>query len=165
MRTKFLLLTLSGLFFACDMSDDVDTMLSENSFVARRDNGTWTGTTEIGLTANDTLIFLGRGEGLDNGVVVARVKFDGVGRYRLDNHQGIYYNTLGGDVLISSYAIGQGSEGVLSITEYNEQNGQIKGSLEMPLKATFLYGTGLKDSTLVVSDGRFNGFVVEGLLH
>lgn len=153
------------MFVACGTSDDMETMLSDNSFVAQRDDQSWEGTTEIGLTANDTLVFLAVGNGLDNGVMVAKIKFEGTGLYNLNSQQGIYYNTLGGDVLISRYSIIQEFEGTFSISAYDEANRQVEGSFELPLKASRLTSPDIKDSTLTITDGRFKGSIREGILH
>ena len=136
----------------------------DNSFMAKRDNETWKGNTEIGLTASDTLIFLAVGKGLDNGVMVAKIKFDGVGSYKLYDNDGIYYNTLGGDVLISQYAIEDAFNGIFSISAYDNENRYIEGSFELPLKATRLNNPEKKDSLLIISDGQFKGFIWDEVL-
>ena len=77
MQTRTILLLISVLFLACGKSDDLEAILSDNTFIAQRGDQTWKGTTEIGLIANDTLVFFAIGQGMDNGVMVAKIKFDG----------------------------------------------------------------------------------------
>ena len=149
---------------ACDKNDYAEPFFPDNSFIAQRANETWKGTTEIGLTASDTIIFLAVGNGLDNGVMVAKMKFDGTGFYKLNDRDGIYYNTLGGDVLISQYAIENGSDGIFLISAYDKENRYIEGSFEMRLRATRLNNPEIKDSTLTISDGQFKGFIREDIL-
>ena len=122
MQTKSVLLLIFVLFLACNKNDDGEPSFPNNYFIAQRADITWQGSTEIVLTASDTLIFLAVGNGLDNGVLVAKIKFDGIGSYILNDLDGIYYNTLGGDVLISQYAIEDGSNGIFSISTYEEGN-------------------------------------------
>ena len=78
--------------------------------------------------------------------------------------QGIYYNTIGGDVIISQYEIEQGLEGTMSITSYNKDNKSIEGSFELPLKAVRLYSPDDTDSTITISMGRFKGAKGEDVL-
>ncbi len=165
MKKEIILLLTTILILACGKSNDSETIPLESTFVAQRDAQVWNGTTELSITANDTLVFLGIGDGLDNGVVVAKVKFEGSGSYILKKEQGIYYNTLGGDVLISRYAIRQGEEGVFVISAYDKDSRRIEGIFELPLKATRLSGTAIKDSTLFISDGHFKGKIRDGIAH
>ena len=158
------MLLIFVIFLACDKDENTETFLPDNSFIAQRANEIWKGTTEIGLAANDTLIFLAVGEGLDNGVMVAKMKFNGIGSYKLNDRKGIYYNTLGGDVLISRYAIEDGSNGLFSITTYNQESRYLEGSFEIPLRATKLNNSEIKDSLLLISDGLFEGFIRKDIL-
>lgn len=166
MGTRIILLLVSVLFFACGTHDDLGTLSMDNTFVAQRDGQTWNGVTQIGLTAKDTLVFLAIGNGLDNGVLVTRTKFEGTGTYTLKDQQGFYYTTLGGDALTGQYMVDQGLEGVFSITEYDGDTRSVRGSFSLPLKATRLSsGSGAKDSTLLITDGHFNGTIQEEILH
>ena len=153
------------LFLACMKNDNAEPLLLDNSFIAIRANETWKGTTEIGLTANDTLIFLAIGNGLDNGVMVAKIKFSGTGSYKLYDSNGSHYNTLGGDVLTSQYTIGEAFNGIFSISAYNNENRYIEGSFELPLKATKLSNPEINDSLLIISDGQFKGFIREEVVY
>ena len=159
MQTKSVLLLIFVLFLACNKNDDGEPSFPNNYFIAQRADVTWQGTTKIVLNASDTLIFLAVGNGLDNGVMVAKIKFDGIGSYILNDLDGIYYNTLGGDVLISQYAIEDGSNGIFTISTYEEGNRYIEGGFKMPLRATMLANPEIKDSTLTISDGQFKGFI------
>ncbi len=163
-QTRFFFILMFILFLACGKNDNVEPLFLDNSFIAARDNETWKGTTAISLTASDTLIFLAVGKGLDNGVMVAKMKFNGIGSYKLYDSNGSYYNTLGGDVLISEYAIEEASNGIFSISAYDNENRYIEGSFELPLKATRLNNPEIKDSLLIISDGQFKGFIREEIL-
>ncbi len=165
MKKEVILLLTSILILACGKSNDSEIIPLENTFVSKRDTQTWNGTTELGITANDTLVFLGLGDGLDNGVVVAKVKFEGARSYVLNDRQGIYYNTIGGDVLISQYAIEQGKEGIFIISTYDDDSKRIEGSFELPLKATRLSSASNRDSTLNITNGRFRGKIRDGIAH
>ena len=57
----------------CSKEDGTEIVLGNNAFMAQRNDQSWSGTTEIRLTAHDTLVFLGIGKGLDNGVAVVKV--------------------------------------------------------------------------------------------
>ncbi|WP_424003578.1 hypothetical protein [Maribacter sp. IgM3_T14_3] len=164
MKTKLFSLLIFVIFLGCDKDKNTEPSFQDNTFIAQRANETWKGTTEIGLTANDTLIFLAVGDGLDNGVMVAKIKFDGIGPYTLNHREGIYYNTLGGDVLISQYAIEDGSNGLFSITTYDQESRFIEGRFEIPLRATKLNNPEIKDSLLIISDGLFKGFIRKDIL-
>ena len=157
--TFIIFLTLLG----CERKDDGDELLLQNTFTSKKNNQDWKGITELSLTANDTLIFLGDGDGIDNGILLIKVKFEGKGSYTLENNQGMYYNTLGEDVLISQFVIQSGKQAKFLISEYDEDLKLLGGSFEIPLKATRFNGIISGDSLLLIADGRFNGKIKDGI--
>jgi hypothetical protein len=163
MKTITLSFLMVFLLATCDKKDDKGTILSENTFISQRANQAWSGTTELSLTADDTLVFLGNGTGLDNGIIVIKVKFEGEGSNILENKQGIYYNTLGEDVVVSQFSIHPKKQGEFLISEYDEGLGLVKGTFELPLKATLLNGTISTDSTLTIANGHFKGKIRDGI--
>lgn len=137
----------------------------ENTFTSSRNDQTWSGITEISLTPEDTLVFLGVGDGgTDNGAVVARVKFEGKGSYKLQGNRGIYYETVGGDAMISQYSIEQGKTGSFDITFYDEESLYIEGDFELLLKAERLNNANTTDSILTIVNGLFSGLISESII-
>lgn len=75
---------------------------ADNFISADRNGVEWQGTCEMQLDANDTLRIWGRAH--EENLYMA-VKFDGVGRYEVTSRRAWFYQTLGGDVLISEYTL------------------------------------------------------------
>lgn len=166
MKTKILSFFVFALFLACNNDDDGTKPVMENTFTSLKNDQTWSGITEIGITADDTLVFLGVADGgADNGAVVAKVKFKGKGSYMLKGNQGIYYETVGQDAMISQYAIEPAKTGSFDITSYDEVNGRVEGNFELPLKATYLNKTNTTDSILKIVNGIFSGTIREETIH
>ena len=93
----FSLLSILG----CSSDDGSDIPLAENTFEAQKDDVLWEGSTELQLMENGTLVFLAKGEGLDNGVLMVKVKFEDEGSYTVAKENGLYYDTLGGDAIVA----------------------------------------------------------------
>ncbi|MGB3775547.1 MAG: hypothetical protein WA951_09850, partial [Leeuwenhoekiella sp.] len=78
MKAKIIFPLLALFFLSCNEDDYSQPQRDENTFTAVRSDQNWSGITEIGLTTEDTLIFVGVADGgADDGVVVAKVKFMG----------------------------------------------------------------------------------------
>ncbi|HEA29754.1 MAG TPA: hypothetical protein ENH91_07150 [Leeuwenhoekiella sp.] len=166
MKATILSFVFPLLFLACSSDDDASRQYSENTFTAVKNEKSWNGITEIGLTTEDTLVFLGVADGgADNGVVVAKVKFEGKGHYDLIENQGIYYETVGGDAMVRQYAIEKGKIGSFNIISYDSESQRIKGEFEMPLKAMYLNQTNVTDSTLTIVNGLFSGTIREEVIY
>lgn len=156
----FRLFLLCSMFLACTNGDN-SAIVFDNTFEAVRNSEAWTGEVEMGLAENDTLVFLGIGNGLDNGVMVIKIKFDGVKSYELNGLEGRYYNTLGGDAIISQFEIQDQNSGAFNITGFNETTEEIMGSFDLPLKAFRLSSQTSQDSILTISRGTFQGIIRE----
>lgn len=166
MKTKILFFFVFAFFLACNNDDDGTKPVMENTFISLKNDQTWSGITEIGITADDTLVFLGVADGgADYGVVVAKVKFKGKGSYMLQGDQGSYYETIGADALITEYVIEPEKTGSFDITSYDESSRLVEGSFELPLKATYLNVANTKDSILTIVNGLFSGTIREETIH
>lgn len=142
---------------ACDKKDSDAEDLSKGVFFTQKNQIDWNGTTQLLLTESDTLIFLGDGDGIDNGLLTIKLKFKGKGLYQIENSHAIYYDTLGDDAIIAKYATESGKKFNFVISEYDENEGLIEGTFNVTLKATQLYGRIERDSLLTITNGRFNG--------
>lgn len=166
MKTKLLSFLVPALFLACSNDDDGTKQVVENTFTSSRNDQTWSGITEISLTPDDTLVFLGVGDGgADNGVVVAKVKFEGKGSYKLQGNRGIYYETIGGDAMISQYSIEPEKIGSFDIISYDASSRRVEGDFELPLKAIYLNTANTTDSILTIVNGLFSGTIREETIH
>ena len=157
MQIKYFLSIMVVLFLGCDKNNAVN--LSENTFTAQREKETWNGITSIRLTADNELIFVATGNGLDNGFMVVAINFDGIGVYTLNDEDGTYYNTLGGDAVIAKYGLVQGDEGTFLISDYDVKSNSMEGTFELPLKAIRLSNPETNDITLSIANGRFKGTI------
>ncbi len=165
MKTKFLFFLIPAFLLACSNDDDGKKQVVENTFTSSKNDQNWNGITEITITAEDTLVFLGVADGgADYGVVVARVKFKGEGSYMLKGNQGSYYETIGADALITQYVIEPEKTGSFDITSYDESSRSVEGNFELPLKATYLNVANTKDSILTIVNGLFSGTIREEII-
>lgn len=152
----FLLCLLS--LVACDKNEDTEVRLSQNTFISQKNALEWKGTTELNLMENDTLVFLGVGNGLDNGVLVIKVRYEGTGSHELKSGQGLYYDTLGGDVIVGQYGIGEVQQGKFWINSFDDRTGEVKGGFELNLETN---GQSVENggTELIITDGQFRGTI------
>lgn len=160
MRPLFLLLLTLPVFLGCDSDDDSLPSLEANTFISQKDDNLWEGTTDLQLTENDTLVFFGIGNGLDNGILRIKVKFEGTGSYTVAKGKALYYDTLGGDVIVDEYTLQEPEKTTFSIDSYNEANGTVTGTFSLEL---FPGAQGGKSIVyfLKITEGRFWGTLKE----
>ena len=155
-RLPFLLLFILLFIIGCDSDDGSEMPLPANSFVAQKDEDLWEGITELQLTANDTLVFFAVGEGLDNGVLMVKVKFEGTGGYAVAKEKALYYDTLGGDAIVAQYTLQEPEKATFVVDSYDVSNGTVTGTFALEL---FPEAQGSKsiEYFLRVTKGRFRG--------
>lgn len=118
-------------FLSCSYKD---TAPPENSFMAKRNDLHWSGTTEIAFYHADTLQVLCIANQPNDEVLLMKIKFNGTGSYTLTNNQAYYYSTIGGDVTSSEYKLAPNTTGQLIISKYNSAEKIIDGTFEVTLK-------------------------------
>jgi hypothetical protein len=127
LKTSFLLGFALALL-SCHENGEVQ----KDSFIAADRNGTvWEGTCEMQLDSSDTLRIWGLAS---EETLYMFVKFEGVGTYELLGHNAGFYQTLGGDVLISAYTLSTGTTGELTITEYDSTTRKLGASFSIDLE-------------------------------
>ena len=132
-RLPYLCLFIVLFIFGCDSDDGSEITLSDNTFMAQKDDDLWEGITELQLIENDTLVFLAIGEGLDNGVLMVKVKFQGAGSYTVAKEKGIYYDTLGGDAIVAQYTLQEPEKAAFVVESYDQSSGTVTGTFELEL--------------------------------
>jgi hypothetical protein len=137
MRATIITVIILVSMFSCDDCKDADCkeVLPLNSISARKNGMNWSGTTEIGFSyqmSSDTLFIFGLAT---EEVLLMKIRFNGAGTYPLLKNQGIYYTTIGGDVLTSEYKTdGISNTSALEITDYHEDEKTIEGRFDLTLK-------------------------------
>ena len=162
MRPIFLLLLTIAVFPGCDPDDNSVPSLKANTFTAQKDDDPWEGTTEIHLMENDTLVFLAIGNGLDNGILTIKMKFKGEGNCTLEKEKVLYYDTLGGDVIVDEYTLQEPEKATFSIDSYSEANGTVTGTFALELFPEAPGGKSI-EYFMRISEGRFSGTLSESL--
>ncbi len=159
-RLPYLFLFIVLFIFGCDSDDGSEIPLSDNTFMAQKDDDLWEGITELQLIENDTLVFLAIGEGLDNGVLMVKVKFQGAGSYTVAKEKGIYYDTLGGDAIVAQYTLQEPEKAAFVVESYDQSSGTVTGTFELEL---FPEAQGRKsiEYFLRITEGRFRGSLIE----
>ncbi|MEC3963904.1 DUF6252 family protein [Flagellimonas halotolerans] len=159
-KFQYLLILLVLFTIGCNSDDDSLPTLGENTFVAQKDENLWEGSTELQLMENDTLVFFAVGEGLDNGVLMVKAKFKGVGSYTLEKEKTLYYDTVGGDVIVAQYTLQEPENAAFVVESYNESNGSVTGNFAFEL---FPKPRGEKsiEYFLQITEGRFRGTLME----
>ncbi|RYC50351.1 hypothetical protein [Flagellimonas olearia] len=148
------------LIAACNSDDNSIPALQENIFVAQKDENHWEGSTELQLTENDTLVFLGIGKGLDNGVLMVKTKFKGVGAYTVEKEKALYYDTLGGDAIVAQYTLQEPEKAIFVLESHNESNGTVTGNFSLKLFPKAQGGKSI-EYFLKITEGRFRGTLKE----
>lgn len=110
--------------------ENEDPVQGDNFITALRNGVAWKGTCEMEIDSNDTLRIWGR-DREEN--LHMRVKFDGVGRYELTGRRAWFYQTVGGDVLVSEYTLPAGATGELMITGYDSTSRTLDGTFDINL--------------------------------
>lgn len=134
-KLAILIITLG--FFSCKNDKEKESVDPENySFSAEKNNEKWAGTTSIQLKSadSDTVSFFFTANHPNDEVLVINVKFNGTGVYPLNKNQAFYYSTVGGDVIVSRYAMGAEESGNLTITKYDTTQKLIEGTFDLSLK-------------------------------
>lgn len=152
----FNLLSIIG----CSSDDGSDIPLAENTFEAQKDDVLWEGSTELQLMENGTLVFLAIGEGLDNGVLIIKMKFEGVGSYTLAMENGLYYDTLGGDAIVAKYTLQEPETATFVVESYDQSSKSLTGSFELELFPEAEVGKSI-EYVLRITEGRFKGTLME----
>lgn len=132
MKKTLVAIILAIVAFSCDNDNET----TPDDFIYAEKNGVaWEGRTEMTFDQNnngDTLIILGIGT---EETLVMKIKFTGAGHYSLQEQQGVYYTTIGGDVLTSIYQTDDGNYiGGVKITRYDKDEKIIEGNFGVVLK-------------------------------
>lgn len=154
----FLFTLLSILGCSSDVGSDIP--LAENTFEAQKDDVLWEGSTELQLMENNTLVFLAIGEGLDNGVLMIKVKFEGEGSYTLAKENALYYDTLGGDAIVAQYTLQEPETATFMVESYDQSSKSLTGSFELELFPEAQVGKSI-EYLLKITEGRFKGALME----
>ena len=152
----FSLLSILG----CSSDDGSDIPLAENTFEAQKDDVLWEGSTELQLMENGTLVFLAKGEGLDNGVLMVKVKFEDEGSYTVAKENGLYYDTLGGDAIVAQYTLQEPETATFMVESYDQSSKALTGSFELDLVPEAQNGKNI-EYVLRITEGRFKGTLTE----
>lgn len=160
MRLLYLLPFILLFILGCDTDDGSEITLTENTFVAQKDDVLWKGRTELQLMENGTLVFLAIGEGLDNGVLMVKVKFEGEGSYTLAKENGLYYDTLGGDAIVAQYTLQEPETATFVVESYDQSSKSLTGSFELELFPEAEVGKSI-EYVLRITEGRFKGTLME----
>ena len=150
------LLVITG----CNSDDNSIPPLQENTFTAQKDKHLWEGSTELQLMENDTLVFLAVGKGLDNGVLMVKTKFKGVGTYTVEKEKALYYDTLGGDAIVAQYTLQEPEKATFVVESHNESNGTVSGNFALELFPKAQGGKSI-EYFLNITEGRFRGTLKE----
>lgn len=150
---------LSAGTFACNPSADARTGPPEEYVSVRKNGRNWVGAPEMHLNKDTaTLTLLGVAGGLEEEVIVMKLKFEGVGTYSLTNRQAYYYTSARGHALTSAYELAPCSAGVLEITGYDPAGKLLEGNFRLVLTKERSNPEN-EAETLTFSDGRFRGRV------
>lgn len=160
MRPLYLFLLPFLLILGCNSDDDTQPPLAANTFTAQKDDNPWEGSTELQLMENDTLVFFGIGKGLDNGILMVKVKFEGVGSYTVAKEKGLYYDTLGGDAIVAQYTLQEPEKATFVVESHNESNGTVTGTFALKLFPEAQSGKRI-EYFLRITEGRFRGTLTE----
>lgn len=160
MRPIFLLLLTIPMFLGCGSGDDSVPSLEANTFTAQKDEHLWEGSTELQLMENDTLVFLAVGKGLDNGVLMVKTKFKGVGTYTVEKEKALYYDTLGGDAIVDQYTLQEPGKATFVLESYNESSRTVTGNFSLELFPKAQGGKSI-EYFLKITEGRFRGTLKE----
>lgn len=145
------------LLLSCYQKDDLK--LEDNFVIADRNGVLWHGRSQIQIDeATDSLIILGVANEPNSEVLVMKTAFHGIGTYTLDRSDGYFYQTIGGDVLVSEYKPGADIPGKLTITEYDSALKTLSGSFEMYL-AKVRSNPGNNIDHFQFTDGHFHGII------
>jgi hypothetical protein len=140
-----------GIIF-CGWSDD--NVVADTFVKAKLDNQSWSGSPELSLNdITDTLIFHGVAQ---EEVIFFKIKLNGTGTYQLSKDQAIYYTTLGGDVLTTSYSLDPETPSYVKITTFNEIHKQVIGEFDISLVQNYPTDQSHK---LAFSEGEFSGVI------
>ena len=159
-RFPYLFLLPLLFILGCDSDDGSEMPLAANTFVAQKDEHLWEGSTELQLMENDTLVFLAVGKGLDNGVLMVKVKYEGEGSYTVAKEKGLYYDTLGGDAIVAQYTLQEPEKATFVVESHNESNGAVTGTFDLELFPEAQGGKSI-EYFLRITEGRFRGTITE----
>tara|TARA_B100000949_G_scaffold214755_1_gene210503 strand:- start:7 stop:621 length:615 start_codon:yes stop_codon:yes gene_type:complete len=159
-RLPYLFLFILLFIIGCDSDDGSEMPLPANSFVAQKDEDLWEGITELQLTENDTLVFFAVGKGLDNGVLMVKVKFEGAGSYTVAKEKALYYDTLGGDVIVAQYTLQEPEKATFVVESHDRSSGSVTGTFDLQLFPEAQGGKSI-EYFLQITEGRFRGVLTE----
>ena len=160
MKPFYLFLLFFLLILGCNSDDDTQPPLATNTFTAQKDEHLWEGSTELQLMENDTLVFLAVGKGLDNGVLMVKTKFKGVGTYTVEKEKALYYDTLGGDAIVAQYTLQEPEMATFVVESQNASNGMVTGNFSLELFPKAQGGKSI-EYFLKITEGRFRGTLKE----
>jgi len=100
------------------------------------------------------------GQGLDNGVLMVKVKFEGEGSYALAKENGLYYDTLGGDAIVAQYTLKKPEAAAFVVESYDQSSKTLTGSFELELFPEAKVGKSI-EYLLRITEGRFKGTLTE----
>lgn len=153
---KMIFILLAFSIFSCQKEEVQPEALT--TFSVQKDGKTWSGTTSFRLDpATDTLLIFGSSRNPE-ATFTMKIKFEGIGSYPLAGNQGKYLTTLGGDVRMSEYKIGDNPSGQLVITKYNPANRAVEGNFSFLVSKFYDYAD-TNAPTLNFTEGTYNGII------
>jgi Family of unknown function (DUF6252) len=129
---KIILIVIAVAAISCHEDDHTAPEYRLGSIIAKRNGLYWNGSAAFVLEVSSDTLQISTSPG--QGSFRMRIKFDGTGSYSLIKNQANYVDLLGGDVVISEYAIPENVVGHLTISKYNKMTQVIEGTFETTLQ-------------------------------
>lgn len=138
-------------------SCDKEPIYAESAFIsATKDGRNWRGEPDVSLLPGDSV----RVFGMNNSDVFSFAIPLRTGLYELSGSDAGLYGHVGGDVMVSGYAL-SADGGVVSITRYDQQRKYLEGTFELNLTITDYWKE--RDPNLqgeiAIRDGKFVAFL------
>jgi len=151
---KVALIFFSIILLSCNNDD---TPRNPDFITSQINEVLWNGVPEVYLNQfNDTLKVLGSGS---EKVLLFKIKFTGEGIYNLTGDQVIYYTTLGGDIITSSYALDGDKSSRVTISSSNSENNIVGGNFQLSLRQEWSILDD-DDESLSITNGKFKGTII-----
>ena|SRR5258708_5356011 len=103
------------------------------------------------LATKDTLFIVGQNGEED---IVIAIKQKGTGIYQPDEFKAYFYTAVG-DAVLSKYQLANDPANTITITNYDETTGVLKGTFNLVFKSTYKYNNSYPDE-ITFTNGEIN---------
>jgi hypothetical protein len=148
MKTIISCIVISSIIFCCSDNSNNNPVSTEHeySFSAKVANAKWQGRSYLDFANSDKQYLFLVPDGSYNYLTI-KIPFHGIGEYQLGDSDAVLVETIGGDVLDGRYYSFSGSNDVLKINYFDENNEVIEGSFNFKIKKL--------NSVIEVKEGSF----------